>query len=84
MNKGVALLAGSVVIVLLATGGSDNDVIVLCLFMFSGRSRKTCEYVGNSAGDDTWCEVGCNNNPPVCPADECQCTESEEPQFQGE
>ena len=30
------------------------------------------EWIGASAGDDTWCNSNCNHNPPNCPASSCK------------
>ena len=35
--------------------------------------RKSCKWIGPSAGDDNWCNNNCNHVPAFCPATSCNC-----------
>ena len=39
----------------------------------TNKTEKTCYWIGSSSGDDNWCNMNCNHNPPHCPSSSCNC-----------
>merc|ERR1711865_93726 len=39
----------------------------------AGAPKKSCKWIGASAGDDNWCNNNCNHVPAFCPPTSCNC-----------